>query len=155
MGFIKPKPHEAVQQSSPEMVKLFTWVKSLETKINSLTREFELIKNEALRTQSHMRTEIKHVTDSVVEIKHAQEKVQQTVDLLIKEIKQTAGSSDVEVLKKYIEYWNPINFVTQKDLDRYFEVKMKELEQKRAEKKSAHRSSEPKQYTPSHKVHAH
>lgn len=154
MGFTKSKAPDVAAQSSPEMVKLFTWVKSLETKINSLTREFELIKNESLRTQSSMRTEIKHLGDSVVEFKHAHEKLQKVVDLLVKEIKQTAGSSDVEVLKKYIEFWNPINFVTQKDLDRYFEVKMAEVEHKKKQEKKANHTTDSSRYPSSHATHA-
>lgn len=148
MGFTKPKKAPVQAQSSPEMVKLFTWVKSLETKINSLTREFELIKNESLRAQTHLKAEVKHISDSVLEVKHAHEKLNQTVDLLVKEIKQTAGSSEVEVLKKYIEYWNPMNFVTQKDLDRYFEVKMKDLEEKKKQNKNMKSANEVKSRSP-------
>ena len=154
MGFTKSKKEPVQAQSSPQMVKLFTWVKSLETKINSLTREFELIKNESLRAQTHIKAQVKHISETVTEVKHAHEKLNQTVDLLIKEIKQTAGSSEVEVLKKYIEYWNPINFVTQKDLDRYFEVKMKELEEKKKQKKTMKSSNELTPRSPSTISHA-
>ena len=47
------------------------------------------------------------------------------MDLIIKELKRTAGKEEITVLKKYLEYWNPINFVTKQDLDRTLEIKQK------------------------------
>ncbi len=135
MTFLKQKPAAPQEKGTFDLVKIFTWVKSLETKINSLTREFELIKNESLRKQGSMKHEIKQINDGVTEVKHAQEQLQQSVDLLIKEIKQTAGTEEVEVIKKYIEYWNPLNFVTQKDLERLVDMKLAEAQKaKEAEK---------------------
>jgi hypothetical protein len=116
-------------QDGFEMAKLFTWVKALETKINSLSREFELIKNETLRKNQDFKKDIKHVTAELIEVRHNQEKMQETIDLLIKEIKRTAGVEEVEVLKKYVEFWNPINFITENDLERFWEKKKDELKQ--------------------------
>jgi len=31
------------------------------------------------------------------------------------------------VLKKYVEYWNPINFVTQRDLERAVQAKLAQM----------------------------
>jgi len=45
--------------------------------------------------------------------------------LIIRELKRTAGKEEITVLKKYLEYWNPINFVTQRDLERTLEIKPK------------------------------
>ena len=44
--------------------------------------------------------------------------------LIIKELKQTAGAEEVMTLKKYVEFWNPLNFVTQKDLEKAVEGKL-------------------------------
>ena len=37
---------------------------------------------------------------------------------------------EVETLKKYLELWSPMNFVTQRDLERLVENKLKHPEQK-------------------------
>ena len=118
---------EVQPQSSFDNAKLYTWVKALEVKINKLTREFELIKNESIRRNNDNRKDFKHLTEEVLEFKNNQDKISQKMDIIIKELKKTAGIEEVQVLKKYIEFWNPLNFVTQKDLDNHFEAKKEEL----------------------------
>ena len=67
---------------------------------------------------------MKIFNDDVLNLKRVQDQAQQKMDLVIKELKQTAGVEDVAVLKKYVEYWNPLNFVTQKDVERVVQVKL-------------------------------
>ena len=52
------------------------------------------------------------------------------MDLIIKELKITAGKEELMTLKKYIDFWNPMNFVTQRDVERVVEEKMSESELK-------------------------
>ena len=56
------------------------------------------------------------------------------MDLIIKELRQTAGIEEMMTLKKYIEYWNPLNFVTQRDVERIVESKLNEKESKSGKK---------------------
>ena len=51
------------------------------------------------------------------------------MDLIIKELKKTAGIEEVMTLRKYVDFWNPINFVTQRDLERAVETKLNEKNQ--------------------------
>jgi hypothetical protein len=46
------------------------------------------------------------------------------MDLVVRELKRTAGIEEVQTLKKYVEFWNPMNFVTQRDLDKAIESKL-------------------------------
>ncbi len=107
-----------------DSAKLYVWVKGLESKVNNLTREFDLLKNELIKKNSQMLKDLKTTSDDLVEAKHQQEKMQQKMDLIIKELQQTAGKEELAVLKKYMEYWNPLNFVTQSDLNKAVESKI-------------------------------
>jgi hypothetical protein len=46
--------------------------------------------------------------------------------LIIKELRLTAGREELETLKKYVDLWSPMNFVTQRDVERIVEEKMGE-----------------------------
>jgi|APSaa5957512622_1039677.scaffolds.fasta_scaffold150037_2 hypothetical protein len=107
--------------------KLYTWVKALEGKINNLNREFNMVKNDLIKRSAKDKKELKNFDSELVELRHQVESMNNKLDLIIKELKQTAGIEEVEVIKKYIEFWNPMNFVTHKDLDRLFEFKKDEL----------------------------
>ena len=114
------------QAYSNDTAKLYVWLKGLEGKVNNLLREMDLIKNDFIKKNAQLRKEMKTVGDDVIEMKHEQEKMKQKMDLIAKELGNTAGVEDVQVLKKYIEFWNPLNFVTQRDVERIVETKMAE-----------------------------
>lgn len=109
----KPQP----EQQGFDLARLYLWVKGLESKVNNLLREVDVLKNDFIRKNGDLRKTTKVINDDLVELRHEQEQLLQKMDLVIKELKQTAGREEVEVLKKYLEYWNPLNFVTQRDLE--------------------------------------
>lgn len=106
------------QQPSFDMAKMYVWIKSVESKVNNLIREVDLLKNDLINKNTSLKKESKSMNDDLVEVRHEQEKTIQKMDLIIKELKQTAGIEELQTLKKYIEFWNPLHFVTQTDLER-------------------------------------
>ncbi|MBT3297404.1 hypothetical protein HN385_00610 [archaeon] len=115
------------EPNSFDNAKLYTWLKALEIKINRLEREFNLVKDNLGKKGQESSKKVKSMEKDFVDAKHEVELSNTKIDMLIKEIKQTAGKEEVEVIKKYIEFWNPLNFVTQKDLERLFETKKEEM----------------------------
>lgn len=116
------KPSET-DTSGYDPAKLYVWIKSLESKVNNLTREMDLLKNNAIKKTEDMRKDLKLMNNELMELRGEQQKSIEKMDLIIKELKQTAGIEEVMVLKKYIDLWNPMNFVTQRDLDRTINAK--------------------------------
>jgi len=114
----------APEPSGMDPSKLYVWVKSLESKVNNLLREMDLLKNSSIKRSEEMKKSLKAMNDELLEMKSEQQKMQEKMDIIIKELKQTAGVEEVAVLKKYIDLWNPMNFVTQKDLDRALNTKI-------------------------------
>jgi histidyl-tRNA synthetase len=117
------------QEGSFDQAKLFLWVKGLETKVNNLTREVDSIKNDFIRKTNDLKKEFKTLSSDLLEFKQDHEKTVEKADLIVKELKQTAGQEEVQTLKKYLELWNPMNFVTQRDLERTLNTKL-EIKQK-------------------------
>ncbi|MEK6969290.1 MAG: hypothetical protein AABW48_02585 [Nanoarchaeota archaeon] len=101
--------------------KIYVWVKGLEGKVNNLLREVNVLKNDFIKKNNKLSQDLKTTSADFLEMKHEQEKVLQKMDLIIKELKQTAGIEEVMTIKKYLEFWNPLNFVTQRDLERAVE----------------------------------
>ncbi len=121
------KPETSPHEEAFPVSKLYAWLKGLEVKINKLSREFDLVKNESLRKGAQSKKDLRHINQELLELREQQEKLSQKVDLIIKELKQTAGKEELDVIKKYLEFWNPLNFVTQNDLERLFEHKWQEF----------------------------
>src|SRR3989338_10985257 len=112
------KPAEIPPASGFDPAKLYVWVKGLESKVNNLLREVNVLKNDFIRRANQLNKDFKTLSDDQMEIRHEQEKMNQKMTLIINELKQTAGAEEVITLKKYVEFWNPLNFVTQKEIGR-------------------------------------
>ena len=112
------------EPSGYDSAKLYVWVKALESKVNNLVREMDLLKNNTVKKTEDMRKELKMMNDELLSVKSEQQKNQEKMDLVIKELKQTAGIEEMMVLKKYVDLWNPLTFVTQRDLDRALNTKI-------------------------------
>ena len=120
----KPKPVKVEEKSGFDNSKLYIWVKALESKVDNLLREVDSLKTDFIKRSNSLTKEVKTINEDVLEIKHKHEKTLEKMDLIIKELKKTAGMEEVETLKKYLDLWSPLNFVTQKDLDRAVETKI-------------------------------
>ena len=129
------KPAPVQQQSEFDSSKLYVWVKGLESKLNNLLREVDIMKNDFIKRSNQMNKNLKAMNDEVLEMRHEQEKTIQKMGLIIKELKQTAGIEEVMTMKKYIEFWNPLNFVTQNDLERAIESKVEMMKKAKKAKK--------------------
>ncbi|MEK6901551.1 MAG: hypothetical protein AABX37_04365 [Nanoarchaeota archaeon] len=104
--------------------RLYVWVKGLESKVNALLREMNVIKTDVMKKQSQLRGDARVMNDDLLELKREQERINQKLDLIIKELKQTAGSDELQTIKRYMELWNPLNFVTQRDLERAIDARL-------------------------------
>lgn len=124
------KPVEAPSVSGFDPAKLYVWVKGLESKVNNLLREVDVLKNDFIKRANQLNKDFKMLSDDLLEIRHEQEKMNQKMILIINELKQTAGAEEVVTLKKYVEFWNPLNFVTQRDLEKAIETKLAEKSKK-------------------------
>ena len=109
-----------------DLSKIYVWLRGIESKVNNIRRELDIIKQDTSTKQEKINKEIKTIHDNLLELKREEEKTIQKMDLVVKELKITAGKEDVMVIKKYIDFWNPINFVTQRDVERVVEEKMGE-----------------------------
>ena|SRR3989344_284294 len=117
-----------VPSADADAAKMYVWLKSVESKANNLSREVDLLKNDLVRKNNDLRKEVKGLTDDLLEIRQEQEKTLKKMDLIVSELRKTAGAEEVMVLKKYIDLWNPLHFVTQRDLDRAIRSRMETKE---------------------------
>jgi len=116
-------------QQSFDPGMMYVWIKGVESKVNNLIREMNVLKNDFTRKASDLKNEVKVFNEDLLELKREQEKTMQNFNLVVKELKQTAGIEEVITLRKYIEFWNPMNFGTRRDLDRIMETKLMEAKE--------------------------
>ncbi len=119
-----PEPPSQQARGGFDLSKIYVWIRGIESKVNNLRRELDIIKTDSANKHEKLNKEIKTINDDLIELKRDREKIDEKMDLIIKELKLTAGKEELMTLKKYIDLWNPMNFVTQRDVERVVEEKL-------------------------------
>ncbi|MBW2993712.1 hypothetical protein KY317_04015 [Candidatus Woesearchaeota archaeon] len=75
------------------------------------------MESNALEDERRMNREIKTLNSEVTEIKGMLDEFKDKITLIINELKTFAGKQEMDVLRKYIDLWDPMNFATKKELE--------------------------------------
>lgn len=93
-------------------------VSLLEDRITNLTRRMQVSDNNILGMRKRSDDEFKAINSELIEVKRSITELNNKVELIIKELKTRAGKEDVELVRKYISMWEPLNFVTRAEVER-------------------------------------
>jgi methyl-accepting chemotaxis protein len=111
----KPRPMEGI---SNLLNSINRRVRVLEERNNNLQRKTEVIEDNMINNRKDISEKIKKISEDVKQIKRDFEEVKESMNLLAKELQSKARKEDVDFVKKYIELWNPTDFVTNNELDK-------------------------------------
>ena len=95
-------------------------LKILEERYNNLKSRTQLIDQNVLMNNKKQTTEFKTINSDISELKNSINNINEKINLIIKELMNTAKKVDVEVLQKYINLWEPVNFATRKEVEKLF-----------------------------------
>ncbi|MBD3164760.1 hypothetical protein GF323_06180 [Candidatus Woesearchaeota archaeon] len=105
-------------------------VKMLEEKYTNLRNRFQVTEQNMLSKNKNFFTDIKTINIELSEIKKEISELKDSILSLIKELKSFAKREDVDMLRKYIDLWNPVNFVTKNDVKNIVEETIDEMRRK-------------------------
>ncbi len=100
-------------------------VRVLEERTSILQKKTELIENNLLKNAKELRSEIKVMQSEITELSRGIADIKEKLKQLINELGNYAKKGDVDVLKKYLDYWEPLNFVTRKEAESLIREGMK------------------------------
>ena len=89
----------------------------LEERYNNIRRRIQVNDQNMIRTNKRFTEEIKMLNSDISEMKMSLNEIKDKVILIIKELSDTPKKEEFQVLKKYIEMWEPMNFVTQQEIE--------------------------------------
>ena len=98
----------------------------LEEGVTNIRKSLQVAEHSMLTKNKTLLTEIRTLTSDMVEIKKEIFEIKEKVLLVIKDLEDTAKVNDVKVLEKYINLWNPVKFVTQEQVERIIDEKLKD-----------------------------
>jgi hypothetical protein len=90
----------------------------IEDRSSNLSGRMQVTDSSLLKLRKRIEDEIRMLNSEVVEIRRSITELTNKVDLIIKELKTRAGKEDIETIRKYVEMWEPLNFVTREEVEK-------------------------------------
>ena len=107
--------------SSPEGSMPHTRIRILEEKASNLNRKIELLESNVVTGNKKKNETLRAFDNDLLEIKRDLTGVKQKIDLIIRELKMTAGKDELNIVKRYLDLWNLTRFVTRDEIERIVE----------------------------------
>ncbi len=104
------------QDSSSVMNELISRLRILERNQQTSRERLLVINQNMVEEYKNMLEEIKGINKEVKETKEDILKIQETLKKIIDEMGSFARTENLKVLEKYINMWNPMNFVTEEEV---------------------------------------
>ncbi len=116
----KPAPPPA---PAVDPVQLNNRLSLVEEKSTNLNKKFEVLEKNMLDNFKKLNFSLHSFDSEILEVKRQVNTLNQKLDLVIKELKMTAGKDELNTLKKYLDLWNPSRFITREEVEKIFKEK--------------------------------
>jgi len=120
-GAMFTKKPEAPKSASSEMTESVSMVirrlRVIESRFENVRKKLQFIEQNMLEANKKLQTEVKTTNLEVLELKSGMLELQSRIRMIVKEVQMRADKEDVDVLKKYLSYWEPIKFVTAEQVE--------------------------------------
>ena len=123
-GLFAPKPKQGVdiQKSvsdiAGELNNVGRRLMVMEERYSNIRKKTQVTDQNMLNNNKKMMTEVQTIHSEMDDIKKQITDVIDKMKIIVRELKECAKSQDVAVLQKYINLWEPLNFVTRDSVDK-------------------------------------
>jgi chaperonin cofactor prefoldin len=114
---------------------LNTRIRTLEAKYTNLGERLLIVNQNMISEYKHIHKELRTFDTDIKDIKHSLFQIKEVLQDITKELGKFAKKEHIKVLEKYINVWNPINFVTEEDVIRILEKQKKDVKPEKKGKK--------------------
>ncbi|MBU1198204.1 MAG: hypothetical protein KKF46_07450 [Nanoarchaeota archaeon] len=90
----------------------------LEERYSTLRSKSQVSEQNIIELEKELSTDIKSISEDVVDLKREVNDVKDKIRLISNEIKNLANKNDFKVIERYLDMWQPMNFVTRAEINK-------------------------------------
>jgi len=117
------------QPATSDMLEKVTHgVNNMGASLRILEERFSLMRNKTQVTEESMielqkglSKDLKLLNDDITELKHELKDILDKMRLIDAEMKNLTKKDELKILERYLDMWQPMNFITRAELDRLLE----------------------------------
>lgn len=95
--------------------------KDLESSMDNLKEKIELIDNNSVKNFKKYYNDMKSLRQDINQVKQDLESLTEQNKKISRQLQLMANKEDVTKLERYIDLWNPMDFVTREEMDEFRE----------------------------------
>ena len=99
-----------------------------EERMMEIRRKVTLVETNSLKHTKKSSGDFKLIMDEITEMKQTMRNIEDRIVTIIKELQLTPKKEDVDLVKKYMEYFNPVKFVTVDQIGKYVHDEMEDAQ---------------------------
>lgn len=115
--------------STPETAKAMTdlqrRLRILEERYTTLRRKGQLLDENFLETEQDVHTQLSELDQEITELHRMLADIDDKLDRFLEQVKNAAPREEVLMLKKYLQMFDPVQYLTQQEAHRLIEDYMK------------------------------
>jgi seryl-tRNA synthetase len=123
----KEEVKEKVDVHSKALLTVVQRQKDLESSLDILNEKIELLDHNSVKNFKKAFLDMKNLRDDIRDLKSEIENIKEYQKKITKQIKLMGTRDEIVKLEKYIDLWNPMDFVTRDELARYSDKTIDEL----------------------------
>lgn len=121
----KQTPEAGDFSAQDELINISRRLRTLEERYTNLDKKVEFNEKNMIEWHKGSVTELRATLSDITEIKKEINEVKEKIREVVRIIMGLAKKEDVDVMKKYLELWEPVHFVTQEQVERIVEDALK------------------------------
>jgi len=123
-----PPPAPDISGMTEQLNSMAARLRVGEQRNGEIRKKMLVVEQNMISNHKKAVTELKALQSDILEMKRTIQSVEDKIITVIKELRLTAGKEDVDVLKRYIDLWNPVNFVSQEQVLKMIDEKLSRKE---------------------------
>lgn len=122
-----PDFQDKVDTHSRTLVSVIQRQKDLEASFDLFNEKLELLDHNAVKNFKNIFDDLREIKNEIRDLKHEIEILKEFNSKVTKQLRLFSPKDEVEKLEKYIDLWNPMQFVTRDELRDHREKIKKDL----------------------------
>ena len=123
----RPNPDEQLKgkkkDQDPAVAELSNSITALGSRLRVIEEQYSIFRGKAQLTEQNLldyekesREDIRKIEDDLVDIKQMLKEMNEKLQVMDSELQSSVKEHEIQVLEKYVDFWNPGRFITRKQL---------------------------------------
>lgn len=106
------------EQPDDRFLEVTRRTRTLEERYSTLERRAQLMEENIIESNRKLSSDMRAINADIAEVKKSVADINEKLQLFAAELQNFSRKEDVDVVKKYLQYWDPLSFVTQKQVEK-------------------------------------